>query len=84
MAAGLIQDIERAAESLGLSHMRQFSYSGHSAQILSPLMPSAMIFIPSVDGISHNPQEFTEWSDVVNGANVLLQTILSATGYPAT
>ena len=43
-------------------------------------MPSGMIFIPSVDGISHHPNEFTEWSDVVNGANVLLQTILTLTG----
>ncbi len=77
MAAGLIQTIEQSADALGLSHMRLFSYAGHSAQILSPLIPSAMIFIPSVDGISHNPSEFTEWSDVVNGANVLLQTILN-------
>jgi hydantoinase/carbamoylase family amidase len=80
MAAGLIQDIEHAADSLGLSHMRLFSYSGHSAQILARLIPSAMLFIPSVEGISHHPQEFTEWSDVVNGANVLLQTILSVAG----
>jgi acetylornithine deacetylase/succinyl-diaminopimelate desuccinylase-like protein len=59
--------------------MRQYSYSGHSAQILSRLIPCGMIFIPSVDGISHHPTEFTEWSDVVNGANVLLQTILNVT-----
>ncbi|MEP7292463.1 MAG: Zn-dependent hydrolase [Chloroflexota bacterium] len=77
MAAGLIQAIEDSADALGLTHMRQFSYSGHSAQILSRLIPCAMIFIPSVDGISHHPTEFTDWSDVINGANLLLQTILS-------
>ena len=77
MAAGLIQAIEDSAEALGLTHMRLFSYAGHSAQILSQIMPSGMIFIPSVDGISHHPKELTEWSDVVNGANVLLQTILN-------
>jgi hydantoinase/carbamoylase family amidase len=77
MAAGVIQKIEYAAESLGLSHMRLFSYAGHSAQLLSALVPSGMIFIPSVEGISHHPKEFTQWSDVVNGANVLLQTILN-------
>ncbi len=77
MAAGLIQAIEQSADTLGLTHMSLFSYAGHSAQILSKIMPSGMIFIPSVDGISHHPREFTEWSDVVNGANVLLQTILN-------
>jgi N-carbamoyl-L-amino-acid hydrolase len=41
--------------------------------------PTGMIFIPSVNGISHNPAEFTEWDDVVMGANVLLQTILQHT-----
>ncbi|MCA9886210.1 MAG: M20/M25/M40 family metallo-hydrolase, partial [Anaerolineae bacterium] len=45
-------------------------------QILSPFTPTAMIFIPSKDGISHNPREYTEWHDVENGANVLLSTIL--------
>ena len=59
-----------------MSHVRLFSYSGHSAQVLSRITPTGMIFIPSVDGISHHPKEFTEWGDVVNGANVLLQSIL--------
>jgi acetylornithine deacetylase/succinyl-diaminopimelate desuccinylase-like protein len=36
-----------------------------------------MLFVPSVDGISHSPQEFTEWRDCVNGANVLLQATLA-------
>jgi N-carbamoyl-L-amino-acid hydrolase len=36
-----------------------------------------MIFVPSVGGISHAPNEFTKPQDVVNGANVLLQTILT-------
>ncbi len=76
MAAGVIQTIESAADALGLTHMQLFSYAGHSAQLLSPLVPSGMIFVPSVEGISHHPKEFTEWPDVVNGANVLLQTIL--------
>lgn len=35
-----------------------------------------MIFIPCQNGISHNPQEFTAWEEVVTGANVLLQTVL--------
>jgi N-carbamoyl-L-amino-acid hydrolase len=35
-----------------------------------------MLFIPSVGGIGHSPMEFTPWEDVVDGANVLLQTLL--------
>jgi N-carbamoyl-L-amino-acid hydrolase len=35
-----------------------------------------MIFVPSVEGASHAPREFTEWEDCVNGANVLLQAAL--------
>ncbi len=77
MAADMIQAIEQSADSLGLTHMQLFSYAGHSAQILSKIMPSGMIFIPSVDGISHHPKELSAWADVVNGANVLLQTILN-------
>ncbi len=40
------------------------------------MTPSGMIFIPSVGGISHSPQEFTPWEDVVNGTNVLLHTVI--------
>lgn len=77
MAAGVIQRIEQSCDMLGLPHMELFSYAGHAAQILSQQVPSGMIFIPSVDGIGHQPQEFTHWEDVERGANVLLQTILA-------
>lgn len=53
------------------------SYAGHDAQIMSTFTPSGMIFIPSVNGISHNPKEYTHWDDIVAGANVLLQTVLT-------
>jgi N-carbamoyl-L-amino-acid hydrolase len=48
-----------------------------NAQHMSRLCPSGMIFVPSVGGISHAPKEFTTPQDVINGANVLLQTILA-------
>ena len=68
--------IESICDEEHLSHQRMVSYAGHDAQILSAFTPSAMIFIPSKDGISHNPREYTEWYDVENGANVLLNMIL--------
>jgi len=44
---------------------------------MASIAPVAMIFVPSVGGISHSPKEFTKPEDMTNGANVLLQTILS-------
>ena len=68
--------IEGAAADLGLKTMRLPSGAGHDAQMMAKIGPIGMIFVPSVDGISHSPKEFTRWQDCANGANVLLQTIL--------
>jgi len=67
---------ENACQLLNCTSKRMVSYAGHDAQVLSHITRSGMVFIPSVDGVSHNPKEFTEWQQVVNGANVMLQTIL--------
>jgi beta-ureidopropionase / N-carbamoyl-L-amino-acid hydrolase len=68
--------IEAAAASLGLKTMRLPSGAGHDAQVMAKLGPMGMIFVPSVDGISHSPKELTRWADCANGANVLLETVL--------
>ena len=68
--------IEVAATELGLKTMRLPSGAGHDAQMMAKIGPIGMIFVPSVDGISHSPKEFTRWQDCANGANVLLRTIL--------
>lgn len=65
-----------ACDALGLSHMPLPSGAGHDGQSLADLCPVGMIFVPSVDGASHSPREFTNWEDCVNGANVLLQAAL--------
>jgi beta-ureidopropionase / N-carbamoyl-L-amino-acid hydrolase len=69
-------NIEAAAAELGLKTMRLSSGAGHDAHMAAKIGPMGMIFVPSVDGISHSPKEFTCWQDWANGANVLLQTIL--------
>ena len=66
----------QACDAEGATHMPIVSYAGHDAQIINKITPSAMIFLPSVDGISHNPREFTEWHHIEKGTNVLLRTIL--------
>ena len=65
-----------ACNDLGLNHMSLPSGAGHDGQSFDGLCPVGMIFVPSKDGASHSPREFTEWKDCVNGANVLLQTVL--------
>lgn len=68
--------IQSTAESLGLSTLSLPSGAGHDAQEMARIAPMGMIFIPSKDGISHSPQEFSSKEDIANGANVLLNTIL--------
>lgn len=69
-----------ACDELGLSHTPLTSGAGHDAQSLTDLCPVGMIFVPSVDGASHSPREFTKWEDCVNGANVLLHAALKVAG----
>lgn len=68
--------IVESARELGLSFLVMPSGAGHDAQELARIAPIGMIFIPSVGGVSHSPQEFSRPDDLVNGANVLLHTIL--------
>jgi len=73
----LVQNaIAQACQNVNLSHTMLPSGAGHDAQTLAPVCPAGMIFVPSVDGFSHSPQEFTEWSDCYNGVNTLLHTAL--------
>jgi len=73
------QAISRAAHGLSLKTVELPSGAGHDAQSLASFCPCGMIFVPSVDGISHAPDEYTPWDDCVNGANVLLHTLLYLT-----
>ena len=74
--ATMIARVEDAAKSLGLPVRRMVSGAGHDAQIMALVAPTAMIFVPSVKGISHNPAEHTAAEDLVAGANVLLTAAL--------
>ncbi len=74
----LMDGIEASATSLGLSHQRMPSGAGHDAQEIARIAPMAMIFVPSVGGISHSPREFTRPEDCAHGADVLLNAVLAA------
>jgi N-carbamoyl-L-amino-acid hydrolase len=69
--------IRVASDSLALTHMPLVSGAGHDAQSLAPITPAGMIFIPSRDGVSHSPHEFSAWEACVEGANVLLRAALN-------
>ena len=79
MSGYLVKQIEQACRAEDVRCISIASYSGHNAQIMNQMVPAGMIFLPSVDGISHNPREFTEWRHIELGANVLLRTILQLT-----
>jgi N-carbamoyl-L-amino-acid hydrolase len=68
--------IAAATDELGLSHLRLPAMAGHDAQVVGRVAPAGMIFVPSKDGRSHSPLEFTSDEDVERGANVLLLTLL--------
>ena len=72
----LQQIINTSAKALGFTTKFMQSGAGHDSQEIAEIAPAAMIFIPSVGGISHSPKEFSTATDMANGANVLLQTIL--------
>ncbi|MGI9602727.1 MAG: Zn-dependent hydrolase [Acidimicrobiales bacterium] len=69
--------VARTADTLGHRARRLPSGAGHDAQMLARVWPTAMVFTPSRDGISHNPAEHTDPADLIAGADVLLQTLLA-------
>ena len=75
MDAGIMDIIEKACENQGVKYMKIHSGAGHDAQIMSRIAPVGMIFVPSKNGISHNPDEFTEPSQLEKGAEILEEAL---------
>ncbi len=76
----LVDKVAATAAALGHRARRMPSGAGHDAQMLARVCPAAMIFIPSVAGISHNPAEFTDPAHLEAGANVLLHLLIDLAG----
>jgi len=72
----LVDRVEHHAKALTLSTRRMPSGAGHDAQMMQRLCPTAMIFVPSVAGLSHNVKEHTEAADLAAGAQVLMNLML--------
>jgi N-carbamoyl-L-amino-acid hydrolase len=71
----IMDTIERSARSLGVDALRLPSGAAHDAQMIADLAPVGMIFVPSKDGRSHTPAEWTPWESIEVGANCLLRTL---------
>ena len=71
----IVELVEDAARKRGLASKRMTSGAGHDAQMIARIAPSAMIFVPSISGISHNPREHTPDADLIAGANILLDVV---------
>ncbi|WKV09511.1 Zn-dependent hydrolase [Thermoanaerobacterium sp. CMT5567-10] len=72
----LVDLVEKNAKEYGYPCMRMYSGPGHDAQFVADILPTTMIFVPSIGGHSHCEIEKTSLDDCWKGANVLLQTIL--------
>ena len=72
----MVDLVEATAQRLGHSTRRMPSGAGHDAQMLARVCPTSMVFVPSVNGLSHNIAEYTAPDDIEAGANVLLQVVL--------
>lgn len=73
----ICNEVERACQSFGYTAHRMFSGAGHDAQYMAGMVPSAMIFVPSIEGKSHCEEEKTTFEDCAKGADILLETVLT-------
>ncbi len=76
----VVDTVADVARRLGHTVKHMPSGAGHDAQMLARVCPTGMVFVPSRDGVSHNPAEHTDPADLVAGADVLLQTMLALDG----
>jgi N-carbamoyl-L-amino-acid hydrolase len=72
-----IAAVRTAAQGAGLSHREMIAGASHDAAYAARVAPTAMIFVPSRDGISHNEAEFSSKEQCAAGAQVLLQAVLA-------
>ncbi len=79
----MVKLIESSAQAMDLGVHCLPSGAGHDAQMFAPNCPTAMIFVPSVKGISHNVKEFTSAQDIEAGSNLLLNVVLKTAQEPA-
>jgi N-carbamoyl-L-amino-acid hydrolase len=78
MNAEQMETLEAACQELGREPARLWSGAGHDAAILARHVPTGMLFVPSIGGVSHSPKESTSDEHLVLGARALLRGIRSS------
>lgn len=71
----IVATIESVVKEQGMKYRVMHSGAGHDSQIIAPHYPTAMIFVPSINGISHNPAEETKLEDLVEGVKALAESL---------
>lgn len=72
----IVSTFEKVTQKLDYNYMLMPSGAGHDVQFLAQITRAGMIFVPSVNGVSHAPDEWTHWEDIEKGANVLLNAVV--------
>lgn len=68
--------LENMCKKQGLKYMELISGPYHDSLFVGRFAPTAMLFVPSKDGISHNPEEWTDYEQIARGTDVLANTLL--------
>jgi beta-ureidopropionase / N-carbamoyl-L-amino-acid hydrolase len=76
MHPAMMETLAAACDDIGVTPLRFPSGPGHDAGIVARVVPTGMLFAPSVNGISHAPDEFTDDASLERGANALLHAVL--------
>ncbi|MEH7392501.1 allantoate deiminase [Bacillus sp. JJ1503] len=71
----IVEAIEKQTKENGLNYKMMHSGAGHDSQIIAPIVPTAMIFVPSRNGISHNPLEYTSPEELATGVKALINSL---------
>ncbi|MGK7379174.1 Zn-dependent hydrolase [Planococcus sp. 1R117A] len=77
LSGKIVATVEQVCKEAGMGYRVMMSGANHDANSLAAVMDSGIIFIPCVNGVSHNPNECVEAADIEKGANVLLRSALS-------
>ena len=71
-----VEKMEKICDGLGYSHKQMNQGTGHDSMIMADFVDTNMIYVPSRNGgVSHCPEEWTEYTDIEKGANVLLELV---------
>jgi acetylornithine deacetylase/succinyl-diaminopimelate desuccinylase-like protein len=68
--------MENISEKLGYKYLKMNSGAGHDAMNMAHITPTSLIFVPSENGLSHHPDEFTKPKDFEKGIELMLNTIV--------